>query len=270
MRESNAQTPPDDSAVNRFVAQDRRTGAASYLTVPLIGWVSNNDASACSFSTAKYAYTPAPHPDGLPATDPGRPQCGNGVIEFKNGNSWQPVFYAGNDKLDASIAVDATHADVHPQGVTYDELVEKTIAYAAASKTVDPGAQMLGPEFGGWWAYFSSARDVAAGNDADRQAHGNSLSLAPNVSLRRASLVLLVTPLHHNADATLTRRAFVNVHQHDRRTAADRCAPIWTSTSTSCSRRSSAKYARNWRLDAKADRFITGAAQTPASSPKNR
>ncbi|GIK73181.1 MAG: hypothetical protein BroJett021_21690 [Chloroflexota bacterium] len=46
----------------------------------------------------------------------------------------------------------------------------------------------------------------------------DSLSLAPNVSLRRASLVLLVTPLRHNADAALTRRALVNVQrlQHER------------------------------------------------------
>lgn len=209
VRESDAANPPDDSATNRFIAQDRRTGAASYLTVPLIGWVSNGNGVACGFSTAKYTYTPAPHPDGAPSRSPDRPACGNGVIQFKNGNSWEPVFYVGNDPLDTSIAVDASfaadwvthltgkfgaansggvrfygmdnepelwntsHADVHPDGYSYDELAEKTIAHAAAIKAVDPSAQVLGPEYGGWWGYFTSAQDVAAGNNADRLAHGD-------------------------------------------------------------------------------------------------
>jgi sugar lactone lactonase YvrE len=209
VRESNAANPPDDSAVNRFIAQDRRTGASTYLTVPLVGWVSNDDGAACSFDTAKYTYTPALHPDGAPAFSPDRPTCGSGVIQYRNGNSWEPIFYIGNDPLDTSIAVDAsfagdwathltgkfggaanggvrfygmdnepelwntTHADVHPQGYSYDELAEKTIDYAAAIKAVDPAAQVLGPEFGGWWGYFTSALDTANGNSADRLAHGD-------------------------------------------------------------------------------------------------
>ncbi len=46
----------------------------------------------------------------------------------------------------------------------------------------------------------------------------DNLSLADNVSLRRASLVLLVTPLRHNADPRLTGRALANVQrlQHER------------------------------------------------------
>ena len=200
---------PADSAVNRFVAQDRRTGTASYLTVPLIGWVSNDVESACSFSTANYAYTPKPNPNGAPAADPNHQQCGNGVIEFKNGHSWEPIFYTGNDKHDTSIAVDATfagawvthltgkfgtatnggvrfygmdnepdlwntsHADVHPAGNTYDELADQTVSYAAAIKAVDPTAKVLGPESPAGGPTFTSAKDVAAGNNVDRQAHGN-------------------------------------------------------------------------------------------------
>jgi len=41
----------------------------------------------------------------------------------------------------------------------------------------------------------------------------DSLSLSANVSLRRASLVLLVTPLRHNPNATLTQRALINVQR---------------------------------------------------------
>ena len=46
----------------------------------------------------------------------------------------------------------------------------------------------------------------------------DALSQADNISLRRASLVLLVTPLRHNADPRLTQRALANVRrlQHER------------------------------------------------------
>jgi len=38
-----------------------------------------------------------------------------------------------------------THRDVHPAGVSYDELRDKTYAYAAAIKAADPSAKTLGP-----------------------------------------------------------------------------------------------------------------------------
>lgn len=46
----------------------------------------------------------------------------------------------------------------------------------------------------------------------------DELSQADNISLRRASLVLLVSPLRHNADPRLTARALANVQrlQHER------------------------------------------------------
>jgi hypothetical protein len=71
-----------------------------------------------------------------------------------------------------------THRDVHPAPVSYDELRDRTIQYAAAVKAVDPGAQILGPTVWGWTAYFYSALDQAGGgmwwlNPPDRKAHGD-------------------------------------------------------------------------------------------------
>ena len=82
IKESDAANLPDDSSVNRFIAQDRRTGTQTFLTVPMSGWVSNNDANACGYSTAKYNYTPAVNPDGAASIAPDRPNCGNGVTQF--------------------------------------------------------------------------------------------------------------------------------------------------------------------------------------------
>ncbi|MET0406139.1 MAG: glycoside hydrolase family 44 protein, partial [Cystobacter sp.] len=58
---------------------------------------------------------------------------------------------------------------------TYDELLEKTIAYGTAVRKADPEAVIAGPTEWGWTGYFRSAADVAPGaeKDGDRKAHGN-------------------------------------------------------------------------------------------------
>jgi hypothetical protein len=66
----------------------------------------------------------------------------------------------------------STHRDVHPAPTTYDEMRDRTWAYAAPIKAADPTAKTLGPVVWGWCAYFYSAAD-GCGPGADRQAHGN-------------------------------------------------------------------------------------------------
>jgi hypothetical protein len=63
---------------------------------------------------------------------------------------------------------------VHPEPATYDELLERTIAYGSAVRQADPEAVIAGPAEWGWTNYFNSAADVApGGNKKDRKAHGN-------------------------------------------------------------------------------------------------
>jgi hypothetical protein len=64
---------------------------------------------------------------------------------------------------------------VHPEPTTYDELLEKTLAYGTAVRKADPDAVIAGPAEWGWTGYFRSAADVEPGRaqDADRKAHGN-------------------------------------------------------------------------------------------------
>ncbi len=190
---------PDGSAADRFVEQDRRTGTKTLLTMPLIGWVAKSRERACGFSVAQYG--------AQAETDPWQPDCGNGLTS--NGD---PL--TGNDPADTSIVIDpgfvtdwmdhlterfgaaaeggvayynldnepmlwhVTHRDVRPEPVGYDELRDRTYAYAAAIKAADPTAQTLGPALWGWTAYFYSALDSTAGgkwwNQApDRAAHGD-------------------------------------------------------------------------------------------------
>lgn len=190
---------PDGSSSDRFVEQNRRTGTATLLTVPLIGWTPRGRAYACGFSVGKYG--------AQQSTDPWRPDCGNGVRT--NGSE-----IAGNDPLDTSEPITPafvqdwiehligrygtaaaggvrfynldnepmlwadTHRDVHPAPPSYDELRDRTFAYAAAIKASDPTALTLGPAEWGWSGYFWSALDAAPGgawwnNPQDRLAHGN-------------------------------------------------------------------------------------------------
>src|SRR5439155_8773076 len=76
----------------------------------------------------------------------------------------------------------STHRDVHPQGVTYDELWQKSRDTAAAVKVADSGARVAGPGDWGWCAYFYSAADPGGCSDGgDRQARSDLPSAAWNL-----------------------------------------------------------------------------------------
>jgi len=190
---------PDGSASDQFIEQDLRTGTATLLTVPLIGWTPKDRTPACGFRVSTYG--------AQQSTDPWMPDCGNGVRT-------DGTQITGNDPHDTSIAItpgfvqawmtylidkygdaagrgvrfydldnepelwDDTHRDVHPTPTSYDEMRDRAYGYAAAIKATDPAAQTFGPVSWGWTAYFWSALDWAPGgawwnNPQDRLAHGN-------------------------------------------------------------------------------------------------
>jgi hypothetical protein len=194
---------PAGSASDQFVEQNRRTGAASIMTVPMIGWAAkrrtNGHPYDCGFSIVKYG--------PQQASDPYDPDCGNGVRT--NG-----AYVNGNDPTDTSVASgpdfvtgwvshlksrfgdaasggvrffnldnepmlwNSTHRDVHPLPTSYDEMRDRTVQYAAAIKQADPAAKTLGPVLWGWTAYWYSAADAAGGGAwwetrPDRRAHGD-------------------------------------------------------------------------------------------------
>ena len=200
---SNVAALPDGSAADKFIEANKRTGTASIMTVPTIGWVAKRRTSGhpydCGFSIKKYG--------AQKSSDPYDLDCGNGVRT--NGTN-----ITGNDPTDTSVAItstfasewvthlktrygdatnggvqfynldnepmlwNSTHRDVHPQPTSYDEMRDRTTQYAAAIKATDPTAKTLGPVLWGWVAYWYSAADAAGGgawwNDRpDRKAHGD-------------------------------------------------------------------------------------------------
>lgn len=198
---TNSGNLPHGSVTDLFVEQNRSTNTDSLLTIPMIGWVSKSRNDACGFSVAKYGAQDQ-------TAQPWDPDCGNGYLVNKSDGSGR-ITWA--DPTDASVAVDesfaqdwiahlknkygdadnggvrfynmdnepmlwfATHQDVHPNPVSYDEIRDKTYQYAAAVKMADPASNVIGPTVWGWPAYFYSAVDREDSNsNPDRAAHGDT------------------------------------------------------------------------------------------------
>ncbi|MDG4804172.1 glycoside hydrolase family 44 protein [Micromonospora sp. WMMD980] len=191
---------PDGSESDRFVQRNKATGTDTIMTVPMIGWVAKDRARSCGFSVAKYG--------PQESTDQWAPDCGNGKKP-------DGTLITGNDPEDTSVAAGpeyvrdfvthlkdrfgaagaggvrfynldnepdlwhATHRDVRPVGLGYDELRDRTYDYAAAIKAADPGAKTLGPVGWGLNSIFYSGLDQDTcsrtgcwSNPPDKAAHG--------------------------------------------------------------------------------------------------
>lgn len=181
IKQSDATDLPADSAANRFIEQNTRTGTATLLTLPMSGYVANNVHKACGFDVRTFG--------PQQQVDPYEPHyCGNGVYPngaLITGNDPSatsiaagPSFSAGwvnflKGKYGAAVAGGVrfydldnepdiwyeTHRDIRPTGWRKQEFLDATVAYATAVKAADPAAQLLGPVVNGWTYYFYSAYD---------------------------------------------------------------------------------------------------------------
>jgi hypothetical protein len=164
------------------------------LTVPMIGWVAK-DATSYAFPVAGFGPQQATAPeapdmgngvgsDGKPIP-PGPPGITSVPSTPDSIARWVRQIRSDDGERDRSVDSyildnepslwNATHRDVHPDPATYDELLERTIAYGTAIRQADPNAIIAGPAEWGWLAYHHSARDVAVGLflRPDRRAHGD-------------------------------------------------------------------------------------------------
>jgi sugar lactone lactonase YvrE len=186
-------------SADQWIAQNKRTGTESLVTLPMIGYVAKNgDQTTCGFAVSKYG------PQEDVDNESGFPNCGNG-----RQIGGQPI--VGNDPLDTSTAVDETftanwvqqlkanaatngpvrfygldnepdlwfetHRDVYPNAWGYDQFRDLTYRYGAAIKAADAGAQLLGPDVHGWTYYWHSPYDGQREDWAspdDRNAHGGT------------------------------------------------------------------------------------------------
>lgn len=236
--------PGPSSAADRFVAGDKARGAATLLTVPTIGWVArdtdNNHASVNVPSSGGAGlagadgpiagYDPAANRSltsvrsvarkGAPFMD--NPTLAGGVVyqdewiyhlkkTFGDGAHGGVQFYAMDNEPDLW---DATHTDVHPARMGYDDVLHNFLDYATAVKAVDPSALVTGPVSWGWVGYNHSALDRGDDNfkaSADQSRHGGELFLpwflkqvhAHDVQAGRRSLDILDVHFYPQANGVL-------------------------------------------------------------------
>ncbi len=170
------------------------------LTVPILGWVAR-DTSSNAFPVKEVGPQRAVDPfrtdagdgvgrDGKPlaAGPPSRTSVASTPASIQR---WIEQIRAEDRKRGARsvhmyildnepMLWNSTHRDVHPEPVTYDELLDRTIRYGSAIRAADPDAVIAGPALWGWPAYFFSAKDAVAGFHLkpDRRAHGDMPLLA--------------------------------------------------------------------------------------------
>ncbi len=183
-----------------FLKADAAHHVKSALTIPTIGWVSK-DTTSSGFPTTLFGAEQATDqyragagngvgPDGKPLTPkpptltsvPAPPEMIRRWVEaIRKADAQTGTRSVDQYILDNETGLwNSTHRDVHPDPVTYDELLDKTIAYGSAIRAADPDAVIAGPASWGWPEYSFSAKDSAVSFTLkpDRRAHGDVPLLA--------------------------------------------------------------------------------------------
>ena len=202
--------PVPSSAADAFVRGNAKRGAATLLTVPTIGWVARDmDNSHASVDVPNGGGAGLAGADGAiagydPSANRARtsvrsvarkgqaftdtPTLAGGVVyqdewiahlkkTFGDGAHGGVPIYAMDNEPDIW---DATHTDVHPARMGYDDVLHNFLEYAGAVKAVDPSALITGPVSWGWTGYTFSALDRGDDNyhtHADQNRHGGTLFL---------------------------------------------------------------------------------------------
>jgi glycosyl hydrolase family 44 len=182
------------SALDPFITENMQHGAKTALTLPILEWVAK-DNSSYSFPVSVFGRQKAMAPEdpnmgnGVGLDDkpiqPGPPTVTSVRSTPETIEKWVRTIREKDKTRGRSVDSyildnepmlwNSTHRDVHPEPVTYDELLERTIAYGTAIRRADPEGKIAGPAEWGWLAYHYSAKDTAAGKvlRPDRRAHGD-------------------------------------------------------------------------------------------------
>ncbi|HEY2786730.1 MAG TPA: glycoside hydrolase family 44 protein, partial [Fimbriiglobus sp.] len=185
--ESIASGSGNGQGMDAFVSDALAGGAQPSLTLNLFDWAAKNAVSSTLGSFPVNVYGPQQ------GVDPYNTNLGNGVTAGgQNITDTNPgLDYVANSPAFEQVWIqhliatfgdsqhggvqyytmgnepglwNSTHRDIHPAGDTLPELRDRIIAYASMVKSLDPGAQILGPDEWGWTNYFISGADAAAQN----------------------------------------------------------------------------------------------------------
>lgn len=174
--------------IDRFMDENRRHGAASAITLPMLGWIAKDGSS---FSYPRQMYPNQQNfdgdagngrgPDGKPLqADPKSTSMPNspefvaewvGKLKGQFGN--QPHFYIMDNE---PMLWNSTHRDVQPLPMRYDDYFARYVSFAQAVRKADPEAVIVGPAAWGWLEMQLSAWDIEGPHSkgrkrTDRLAH---------------------------------------------------------------------------------------------------
>lgn len=245
---------PSDRSYRRFVESDRAAGVKSLINLPLVGWVAKSARVDHPFDCS-YPKTSFPNQDSFDYWDP---NCGNGqqgstkytadptTANVAEDPRTDPGFYSGwvSDLVSrygtaANGGVlfyelgnepglwSSTHRDVHPHGLTYDELAQKSIAAAEAVKNTDPSAQTIGFSEWGWPNYFCGQADIdSAGWGACNTTHPTGPDAAAHGNLPIVAWFLQA--LHDDSQQQGKRLLdYLDVHYYNQAGSGDPTRSLW-------------------------------------------
>jgi hypothetical protein len=173
----------------------------------MIGWVAK-DTTSCGFPVSVFGEQLRVDPDtrgcgdglttGGTPLDPGPPTATSIAASPRFVGEWVSairakglprtrLYYLDNEPTLWHVA----HRDVHPERLSYDELLSRTIEYGTAVREADPQARVGGFVAWGWSALFYSAADrIERGSGvtvpSDRLLHGGKQLLPWWLSQLRA------------------------------------------------------------------------------------
>lgn len=187
--------PTPSGGPDALVTADRATNTQTLLTIPIIPWINSQSAWNCSFPVSVYG----PQQSINPYVHPNGDNCGNSLRA--DGSQLADTNIAANNLANSPALQQAwvqhlvatfgqgassahaggvrfyqldnepagwgnTHRDVMPGGAPYIQIASLGAQYAAAIKTGDPKALVLGPSdftLGGWIGTPSQQNGLFAG-----------------------------------------------------------------------------------------------------------
>jgi hypothetical protein len=198
-------------AMRAPTAAARAAGAAMIMTIPMAGFVSADKSPggdvnqtpnylATRFKVDRYVKGgPFVYPPSL--TDP--------YVYQDEFVSWMEKTFPRDPKKSSTqlfYCLDnepdlwaSTHPRIHPNKVTYAELLQKTVAYAQGIKAVAPTALVFGPESYGWNGY-TNLQDATDANGQDFLSY--YLWQMHNYDVQHKQRLLDVLDLHWYPEAT--------------------------------------------------------------------
>jgi hypothetical protein len=164
------------SASDGFIEAALGFGLDVRLAVPTLGWVAkNDDLNTCSFPLPNGECDDVPLAKCETPTKIADPTLANVPSDTESIRRWMEHLFIDQGYDLRFVAMDNepelwgyTHYDVHPECTTYQEILEKYLAYATVVREVAPEAELMGPVTCCWYFYWNSAAGFL-----DKLANGN-------------------------------------------------------------------------------------------------